>query len=287
MVYRSTLTVLALATALTLTVGDAKAQDKTQNKTYPNWKGEWTTVIPRLPGQQLRFDPNKPYGKGQQAPLTEEYQKIYQANLAEQAEGGQGLFLDHASCLPGGMPSMMSAGTHEYVVTPETTYILLGTDVRRIFTDGRPWPADLEPTYQGFSMGRWIDEDGDGVYDVLEVETRGPFKGPRSYDATGLPLHFDNDSTFKERFHLDKNDPNLLHDEITVFDGALTRPWSVDKTFRRNLDSQPEWPERYCHVTNNRIVLSKETYLISDEGLLVPTRKDQPPPDLQFFTPAR
>src|SRR5947207_21335 len=85
----SALITLALATALTLPVGDAKAQDKAQDKSYPNWKGEWTTVIPRLPGQQLRFDPNKPYGKGQEAPLTEEYLKIYQANLAEQAEGGQ------------------------------------------------------------------------------------------------------------------------------------------------------------------------------------------------------
>jgi len=33
---------------------------------------------------------------------------------------------------------------------------------------------------------------------VLEAETRGPFKGPRAYDATGLPLHFDNESVFKE-----------------------------------------------------------------------------------------
>jgi hypothetical protein len=89
-------------------------------------------------------------------------------------------------------------------------------DLRRICTDGRPWPTDLEPTYQGYSIGRWIDEDEDGVCDVLEVETRGPFKGPRAYDATGLPLHFDNQSTFKERFHLDKNDPNLLHEEPTL-----------------------------------------------------------------------
>src|SRR3977135_690481 len=139
MVYRSKLTVLALAIALTLTVGHAKAQDKT----YPNWKGEWTTVIPRLPGQQLRFDPSKPYGKGQQAPLTEEYQKIYQANLAEQAEGGQGLFLDHASCLPAGMPTMMSAGTHEFIVTPETTYMSVGTDLRWVFNGGRSRPTDL------------------------------------------------------------------------------------------------------------------------------------------------
>src|SRR5262245_40378634 len=40
------------------------------------------------------------------------------------------------------------------------------------------------------------------------------------------PLHFDNQSIFKERFHLDKADPNILHDEITVIDHALTRPWS-------------------------------------------------------------
>jgi hypothetical protein len=96
--------------------------------------------------------------------------------------------------------------------------------IRRVFTDGRDWAMDLEPTYQGYSIGRWIDEDGDGHYDVLQVETRGPFKGPRAYDATGLPLAFDNQSTFKERFHLDKDNPNILHDEITVFDHALTRP---------------------------------------------------------------
>ncbi|HEY4407133.1 MAG TPA: hypothetical protein VGN55_21000, partial [Xanthobacteraceae bacterium] len=92
MVYRTTIKVLALATVLMVTVGGARAQDKK----YPNWKGEWTTVIPRLPGQQLRFDPNKSFGAKQEAPLTEEYQKIYQENLAELAKGGQGLFLYHA-----------------------------------------------------------------------------------------------------------------------------------------------------------------------------------------------
>src|SRR5712691_8919757 len=242
MLYRSTLEVLALATALMVTVGGAQAD----NAKYPNWKGEWSTIMPRMPGQQLRFDPSKPYGYGQQAPLTEDYKKIYEENLAEQAVGGQGLCLDHAACLPAGMTTMMSAGTHEYIITPETTYISAGTDLRRVFTDGRPWPTDLEATYQGFSMGQWIDENGDGVYDVLEVETRGPFKGTRAYDATGLPLHFDNDSTFKERIFLDKNDPNLLHNAITVFDRALTRPWSVDKTFRRDTNPYPNWSRVSC-----------------------------------------
>src|SRR5215467_1911151 len=286
MAYRTTLMVLALATVLMLSVG-AQAQEKAQDKIYPNWKGEWTTVIPRLPGQQLRFDPNKPYGKGQEAPLTQEYQKIYLDNLAEQAEGGQGLFLDHASCLPAGMPTMMSAGTHEYVVTLDTTYILLGTDVRRIFTDGRPWPADLEPTYQGFSIGRWIDEDGDGVYDVLEVETRGPFKGPRTYDATGLPLHFDNDSTFKERIFLDKSNPNLLHDEITAFDRALTRPWTVDKTYRRGSKQYPSWSRFSCLEGTGYVTIGKEFYLLGADGALLPTKKGQKPPDLQYFPQAQ
>ena len=280
MLYRSTIEVLALAAVLMATVSGAQAQDKK----YPNWKGEWNTVIPRMPGQQLRFDPTKPYGQGQQAPLTEEYKKIYQDNLAEQAEGGQGLFLDHASCLPAGMPTMMSAGgPHEYITTPETIYILVGTDLRRVFTDGRPWPTDLEPTYQGFSMGRWIDEDGDGVYDVLEVETRGPFKGTRTYDATGLPLHFDNDSTFKERIFLDKNDPNILHDVITVFDRALTRPWTVDKTYRRSPTKYPNWSRFSCLEGTGYVTIGKEFYLLSWDGYLMPLKKGQLPPDTRYF----
>src|SRR5262245_43896207 len=96
MLYRRTFELLALVTMLMLTAGGTQAQEKK----YPNLKGEWNNIIPRMPGQQLRFDPTKPYGQGQQAPLTEEYQKIYLENLAEQAQGGQGLFLEHASCLP-------------------------------------------------------------------------------------------------------------------------------------------------------------------------------------------
>jgi hypothetical protein len=169
------------------------------------------------------------------------------------------------------------------VITPETTYILIGHDVRRIFTDGRDFPKDAEPAYEGYAMGKWIDEDGDGVYDVLEVETRGPFKGPRAYDATGLPLHFDNQSIFKERFHLDKADPNLLHDEITVIDHALTRPWSVDKTFKRNPNPHPNWTLTACTEGNNTIVIGEENYFLSGEGLLMPAKKNQAPPDLRYF----
>jgi hypothetical protein len=206
--------------------------------------------------------------------------------MADQAKGGQGNFISSAQCIPFGMPSMMSTPIQEYIITPETTYISTGSDLRRIFTDGRPWPTNVEPTYQGYAIGRWIDEDGVGVYNVLEAETRGPFKGPRAYDATGLPLHFDNQSIFKERFHLDQNDPNLLHDEITVFDHALTRPWSVDKTYRRNPNPHPNFSRITCMEGNNQIVINKENYFLSADGLLMPAKKDQAPPDLRYFKQA-
>jgi hypothetical protein len=202
--------------------------------------------------------------------------------MAEQAKGGLGNY-PSAQCILSGMPR--ESPRQEYIVTPETTYIVGGTDllnIRRIFTDGRDWPTEIEPTYNGYSIGKWIDEGGDGHYTVLEVDTRG-FKGPRAYDATGLPLHFDNQSTFKERFHLDKSDPNLLHDEITVFDHALTKPWSVDKTFRRNPDPHPNWTELNCNELNAQIVIGKENYFLSADGLLMPAKKDQPPPDLRYF----
>src|SRR5260370_37367032 len=241
MLYGSSTGVFALGATLTMggiNVGSAQAADAAK---YPNWKGQWDTVSPRLGGQSIKFDPYKPFGPAQEAPLTPEHKKIHEDSMADQAKGGQGNFIDHAKCIPGGMPSMMSTPTMEYIITPETTYISTGSDLRRIFTDGRPWPIDLVPTYQGYAIGKSIDTTGSGAYDVLEAETRGPFKGPRAHDATGLPLHFDNESPFNERFHLDKDDPNTLHDEITVFDHALTRPWSVDKTYKRNPNPSPNF----------------------------------------------
>jgi hypothetical protein len=154
---------------------------------------------------------------------------------------------------------------------------------RRIFTDGRDWPTNLEPTFAGYSIGRWIDEDGDGTYDVLEIETRGPFKGPRVYDATGLPLHFDNQSVFKERLYRDKDDRNIFHDQITVFDHALTRPWTVDKRYVREPSPRPNCVEYYCTEGASMVAIGNEAYFLSSDGMLMPVRKDQPPPDLRYF----
>jgi hypothetical protein len=280
--------VAACALAASCVVTAAAAQPADPSK-YPDWKGQWQMILTRnVGGQNIRFDPTRAWGRAQQAPLTPEYQKVHEESMADQAKGGLGNY-PTAKCLPSGMPRMMALPLHEYVITPDTTYLLLGTapEVRRIYTDGRDWPKEGEPSYEGYAIGKWIDEDGDGKFDVLEVETRGPFKGPRAYDATGLPLDFDNESVFKERFHLDKNDPNLLHDEITVYDHALTRPWGVDKTLRRNPNPHPRWTQSTCTEGNNEVVIGTENYFLSGEGLLMPAKKDQAPPDLRYFKQTR
>ena len=181
----------------------------------------------------------------------------------------------------------MMIATHpmEIAITPYTSYFLIGGSdhFRRIFTDGRDWPKDIFESYSGYSIGRWIDENGDGQYDVLEVETRGPFKGHRSYDTSGLPLHFDNESIFKERFYLDRSDRNVLHEDVTVIDHALTRPWTVNRRYVREPSPNPDWIEAYCDAGTAFVRIAKELYYLSADGLLMPARKDQPPPDLRYF----
>jgi hypothetical protein len=274
---------IALTAALYVTTGSVRAAEDAK---YPDWSGAWARfVVPGLGGQPS-FDQTKPWGLGQQAPLTPEYQKVLEASLADQAEGGQGNFMGHAMCLPAGMPLMMIAFRPlEFVVTPDTTYVLVGGSdhYRRIFTDGRDWPGDVEPTYAGYAIGKWTDKDRDGRYGTLEVETRGPFKGPRAYDATGLPLHFDNQSVFKERINRDPANPNILHDEITVIDHALTRPWTVDKKYVHDRNPRPDWDEAYCTEGTALIAIGRQDYYLSADGLLMPAKKGQAPPDLRYF----
>jgi len=270
-----------MATALCLTIAGAQAWDDSK---YPDLKGQWRRVGPQG-FNGTRFDPSKPPGRGQEAPLTAEYQSIFEANLKDQAEGGQGTTPTY-TCLSPGMPRATNGyGEIEFVVTPDTTHILVQhiNDDRRIFTDGRDWPAGREPTFLGYSIGKWIDTSGAGRYDLLEVETRH-FKGPRTFDSSGIPLHKDNQTIVKERLYLDKGDPNVFHDEVTVIDHALTRPWTVLKTYRRDpSDSQPYWVENTCAENNNHIAIGKEGYMLSADGFLMPAKKDQAPPDLRYF----
>jgi hypothetical protein len=282
MLYRSSIGAIALTAALCATIAGAQAWDESK---YPDLTGQWV----RADGSRGvgRYDPTKPPARGQEAPLTAEYQAIYEANLADQAQGGQGIDPTYR-CLSPGMPRIMHAySPMEIVVTPKTTHILIEHihDSRRIHTDGREWPEDMDenPMFAGYSIGSWVDENGDGRYDALLVETRG-LKNPRTYDASGIPFHADGKTMIKERIYLDKDDPNILRDEITVIDNALTRPWTVIKNYRRVAAKGPIWwREDVCAENNVHVVVGKEDYFLSADGLLMPIKKDQPPPDLRYF----
>ena len=68
-----------------------------------------------------------------------------------------------------------------------------------------------------------------------------------------------------------------------MFDHALTRPWSVDKTFRRNPNPYPNFSRVSCMEGTNYVVVDTDVYFLSGDGFLMPTKQDQAPPDLRYF----
>jgi hypothetical protein len=186
-------------------------------------------------------------------------------------------------CIPDGMPRAMNViFPMEMIVLPNTTYIHIEYLMmfRRIYTDGRPFPEDTDTSFMGYSIGKWVDTDGDGRFDELQVETRF-LKSPRAFDSSGIPLHPDGKTIVHERFYQDKDKPDVLHDEVTTIDNALTRPWTVTKHYNRVRN--PIWVEAICSENNDHIKLGKENYMRSADGLLMPAKKGQRPPDLKYF----
>jgi len=274
MARRAPIGLIVCAAMLSVTAAGARAHDESK---YPDMRAQWT----RLGGAQ--FDPDRPPGRGQQPPLTPEYQAILEGIYAARAEGSlEGN--NTTTCIPYGMPrAMIVYETMDVIIQREITHIRVSSisDLRRIYTDGRKWPAKITPTFMGYSIGHWEDSDGDGRFDTLVVETRG-FRGPRTFDGTpGIPLHRDNQTVVNERIYLDNGNADVLRDDITVIDNALTRPWSVARKYKRS--RQPYWSEYACHEGNQQVLVGKENYMVSADGFLMPVKKDQPPPDLRYF----
>jgi hypothetical protein len=122
-------------------------------------------------------------------------------------------------CIAPGGPRMHLLPTMKKLIqTPGLVVILneYNASYRQIFTDARPLPEDPQPTWNGYSSGRW---DGD----TLVVESIG-FRDDQWLDAAGSPLT--NAARVTERFRR----PNYGHLEIevTVNDPkAYTRTWTV------------------------------------------------------------
>jgi hypothetical protein len=122
-------------------------------------------------------------------------------------------------CLPVGPVRLHTWSTpRKMVQTPGLVVILneLNAGYRQIFTDGRPLPVDPNPSWNGYSSGKW---EGD----TLVVHTAG-FRDGLWLDSTGNPLT--DVATLTERFH--RANFGRMQIQVTVDDAkAYTRPWTI------------------------------------------------------------
>ena len=141
MIHRSSIGAAVVAAALGVCVA-ANAQEKK----FPDWDGLWGRGSP-----VGLWDPSKPPGPRQEAPLTPEYQAIYQSNLAK---GRAGTFFDiKGICGPVGMPRVMIAYEPiEIILKPKTVYMLAESmsPLRRIYTDAREFPKEEADALRNF-----------------------------------------------------------------------------------------------------------------------------------------
>jgi hypothetical protein len=197
----------------------------------PDWSGVWT---PTLKDQDARMKSNPiPWNAAAAA-------EIAKLVAAEKAGNPKGLFVN---CLPESMPSWMLI-THnalEFLFTPGRVTLLGESDgnrLRRIYTDGRPHPADPDPTFHGHSIGHWEDK-------TLVVDTVGVL--PETYiassEAIGLPNN--GDMHIVERIHL--VGPDTLNDDLEISaPHVLTRTWKTKLILFRQRAKKYDIVEGVC-----------------------------------------
>jgi hypothetical protein len=164
----------------------------------------------------------------------------YEARRAAAARGPAPEDNTTANCLPPGMPGIMGQPyPMEFLLTPGKVTIVIEayTQVRHIYTDGRPLPREPDPKFFGTSIGRW-----DGR--TLVAETVG--FSDHVQVARGVPHSAEMKIT--ERFTL--TDPDTLTIETTITDPpVLAVPYVTRSTLKRHRN----WTiSEYICEENNR-----------------------------------
>jgi hypothetical protein len=157
--------------------------------------------------------------------------------LYEVRRKGQGVGAPSERCLPHGIPDAMLTRTLPFkiVQTPGVTIILFEefNNWRQVFTDGRPLPADPNPAWLGYSIGRW---EGD----TFVIETSG-FNDRSWLDASGMP----HTEALRTTERLRRRDFGHMEVQFTFDDPkAFTKPWSV--TVQLNLLPDTDLLEHHC-----------------------------------------
>jgi hypothetical protein len=183
---------------------------------------------------------DRPLGAAQQPPYTAAFMALWEQFLSDQAESRQ-VYDPVSACLPPGMPRMMSM-PYPMEITQNRTQLNIYSEwmeqLRRVFIDGRPHPEELDASYNGHSVGRYVGN-------VLHIDTIG-LRADTPIDV-GMPHSAA--ITVHERLWLADN--ATLKNEITLIDTeAFNAPWTTVKTFKRAPASLTIMP--WACLENNR-----------------------------------
>jgi hypothetical protein len=213
----------------------------------PNLSGLWQTDAAPADLSE-RLIPGVTNGAGEE-PLSQYYINIlfdFAPEAAPIRPAAAALFLQRAKafsresplshCLPVGMPLVeMAPAPYKIVQMPGLTVMLYERDTtfRQVYTDGRKLPEDPQPSWLGYSVGKW---DGDS----LVVETAG-FNDRGWLDARG---HAHSEALrLTERFH--RLDFGHMEVALTIDDPqTYTRPFTVQ--LKQRLQADSDLLESYC-----------------------------------------
>ena len=193
---------------------DLKAPARRMPDGRPDLSGFWMPENPVKHLLNLAADM-----KPEDVPLQPCARDLYNQRIENNGKDHPGV-----SCLPSGIPEKNNIPDGlKLVQTPELVVLLheSRTIYRQIFTDGRPLPKDPQPTWMGYSVGKW-DKD------TLVVETIKQ-NGKTWLDMRGLP------GTESLRVIERYSRPTIGHIDIdvTIDDPkAYTKPWTVRLTWR-------------------------------------------------------
>jgi hypothetical protein len=209
----------------------------------PDLGGVWTPLISDQVAQERTNPP----------PWKPEIAKQVEHMYAEEKAGRPFPVIDH--CFPTGMPSYMliTHNAFEILLTPGRVTLLGegdGNRMRRIYTDGRPHPADPDPSFHGHSIGHWEGQ-------TLVVDTIAVL--PQSYlavnEAVGVPNN--GDMHIVEHFHL--LDAHTLADDLEITaNKLLSKTWKTTRKYIRQRAQKYDIVEGVCEQGSYNDAVDKD-----------------------------
>jgi hypothetical protein len=198
---------------------------------HPDLSGVW------VPGPMDKYTPGGPEAPQWLPAVARQVDHLKQLDAAGHPQN------IYTNCLPEGLPSSVTQtlNSTEFLVTPGRVTVLSeldGNRLRRIWTDGRPHPADPDPTFSGHSIGHWEGK-------VLVVDTIGFLPEVFIPLSQGVGFPNNGDMHIEERITL--TGPDTLRQDLVVHaPKVLAAPWHASRTFTRHRERSFDLAESSC-----------------------------------------